>query len=332
MTVKGIAAGAAGLNSGKVDGALFASLVVSGIFVPYDWYFAVAITDSDVTILANLQTQLSAVLLHDTYASRGHYVGPFEAFTDRSEATTYQTLGYGRKVKTQRRIITKEYQILEGGLQYWRSIQSFEGKIDQYKWLEIDSEGVLYGTYERDATTGAVIGLTGFRLSALEPQDRVQANRNTVEEHILNLTFQDSAEANEDLYAIESGIDLDAFVADLGIIDVVMKETGVMASHVLDIRVLAGDGSIDITQTLPLLLAAANLVAYNDSSGTAVGITSAAIVGNKLRVTFNTGSAGWSVGTIVNVGLASVSTLVTAGFKYYECAQKTYMARAAMVA
>ena len=332
MTVKGLTNNVQGLNTGKYEESLESGLVVSGMFVPYDWNLPVAVGDSDVTILANLETSLTGLLINDNYGSRGFYVGPFEAFTDKSEATTYQTLGYGRKVKTQRQINTKEYQILEGGLQYWRSIQTFTGNITQYKWIEFDNQGVVYGTNYKNTATGVVLGMQGIRLSALEPQDRKQANKSTVEERILNMTFQNGGEVNEDLFTIETGIDIDSLIADIGVQDVTMQPFGVMVAHVVGLRVLSADGGVDICVTLPLLLAAANLVATNAVTGVAVGITSAAVVGNKLNITFNTSSAGWSVGTKVNIGLAAVSVLATAGFEWYECASAQAIAVSVMVA
>ena len=331
MTIKGLTNNAVGLNTGKTPESLLPSLVVSGILVPFDWTFPVGVGDSDTTILANLETALSALLLNDSYEARGFYVGPFETFNDKSEATTYQTLGYGRKVKTQRMIITKEYQILDGGVQYWKAIQSFTGKIDQYKWLEIDNQGILYGTSTVDIVTGDITGMQGITLSALEPQDRKQANKSTVEEYILNMTFQDSGEVNENLYTIETGIELDAYVDDLGVQDVTMTPFGVMVATVVGLRVRSGDGGVDICLTIPGMLVADNLVAVNASTGVAVPISSVAIVGNMLNVTFGT-TGGWDVGETVQIGLAAVSVLVTAGFSYYECASQQAMASSVMVA
>ena len=224
MTIKNLGDPTTIMNTGKYSDPLYAGLVISGLLVPYNWTFPVAVGDSPVTILANLETALSALLLNDDPTLRGFYIGPFDAFNDKSEATTYQTLGYGKKVKTQRMIITKEYQIVDGGVQYWKAIQSFTGKIDRYKWVEIDNQGTFYATNTVDPATHLVTGCQGFKLSALEPQDRKQANKSTIEEHILNLSFQNSGECNEDLFSIETGIELDSFVNDLGIQDV--KITG----------------------------------------------------------------------------------------------------------
>jgi hypothetical protein len=105
-----------------------------------------------------------------------------------------------------------------------------------------------------------------------------------------------------------------------------------MASHVQSYRVLAGDDGIDVVITLPGLCVAANLVATNVSTGVAVGITSTAIVGNKLNVTYNTSSSGWSVGAKVALGFKAVSVLATAGFDYYECSSVTAMGQSVMVA
>lgn len=331
MQVKGAGNAQTGLNVGKAANPLEPGLIISGIFVPFNWYLPIGPTDSDVTILANLQSNISALLINNSYAARAFYIGPFEGFTDKSEDTTWQTLGYGKKVKTQRRIITKEYQVLDGGVEYWRAIQSFTGKIDDYKWLEIDNQGVVYGT-QSTTSAGVYQGMQGYRLSALEPQDRKQANKGSKEERMLSLSFQDSAEHNEFADYIETGIEFDDFVSPLAVTDVDMETTGLMVGHIVYVRALSQDWDIDLTATVPGMLVAANFTAVNATTGVAVGITSVSIVGNTIKFTFNTSSSGWVVGNTVNIGLASVSTLATAGYNYYECASPQAVATSIMVA
>lgn len=321
MVVKNLVDPTQVMNTGKTANPLFAGLVVSGILVPYNWTFAVAVTDSFATILANLETALAAALLHITPTSRAFYVGPFDAFNDKSEATTYQTLGYGKKVKTQRQIISKEYQVVDGGVEYWRALQSFTGKIDQYKWLEIDNQGVIYGTQTLDPTTLAVTGMQGIQLSSLEPQDRKQANKSTIEEHMLMLSFQNSGEVNESLYSIQTGIELDGFVNDLAIQDVTWTATGLMIAKVVSFMVTAGDGSINLGTALPLLLVTGNITLTNVETGsTAITITSLSInpTTGLATLTLSGAGAGWVPGNHMTIKLKDVTTLSTAGFKYYE--------------
>ena len=332
MTIKGLTNSSIGLNTGKVSNSLQPGIVVSGILVPYDWKLDISVAESDTAIVTALEDALTDLLINDTYTERGHYVGPFEAFNDQSEATTYQTFGYGRKVKTQRRIITKAYEVFDGGIQYWRALQSFNGKINQYKWLEIDNQGVIYGTQYFDPTTGKVTAFTGIELSSLEAEDRIQANKTTVEQRIFNITIADSGEVNENLFTIETGIELDSFVQDLGVQDVVFTPTGVMVGHISYFRVTAGDGGLDMTALLPGMLIAANISAVNEETGVAVAVASASIEGNLLKVTYTTGSGGWDVGALVKTGLKAVSVIATSGYKYYECASEAATAHVVMVA
>jgi len=319
MNIKNLRTTSGVMNTGKATDALQPGLVISGMFVPYDWTLAIAPGTTPTAILAALESALSALLIHDTPLSRGHYIGPFDAFNDKSEATTYQTLGYGRKVKTQRQIITKEYQIVEGGVEYWRAIQSFTGKIDQYKWIEFDNEGVVYGTQTLSTTTGLVTGIQGFRLSALEPQDRKQANKGSIEERILNLTFQDSAEANENLYSIETGIDIDQYVADLGVTDVTLTATGVMVAKVVSFAVTSFFGGVNICETVPSMIVTASFILTNKETGsTVITVTSVAITNGLMVLTLSGAGAGWVPGDTMQVQLTAVSTLATAGFRYYE--------------
>ena len=319
MTVKNAVDPNAIMNTGKMSNPLYAGLVISGMLIPYNASMTVNPGDSALTVVANLQTWLSGMLLNDTPSSRAFYIGPFDAFNDKSEATTYQTLGYGKKVKTQRQIITKEYQIVDGGVQYWRAIQSFTGKIDQYKWVEFDNQGVFYGTNQTNATTGAIIGVQGIQLSALEPQDRKQANKSTVEEHILNLSFQNSGEVNEDLFTIESGIELDLFVNDLGLQDVSIVATGAMVAKVVSFAITTGDGAINLCTALPAMIVAASFVLTNLETGsTAITVTSWTIVAGVATLTLSGAGAGWVPGDHLLVKLALPSVLSAAGFKYYE--------------
>ena len=307
------------MNTGKYANPLFAGLVISGILVPYNWSFAIALGEDPLVTLANLETALSTLLLNDDPTQRGYYIGPFDAFNDKSEATTYQTLGYGKKVKTQRQIITKEYQILDGGVQYWKSVQSFTGKIDQYKWLEIDNQGVLYGTNCVDPTTLLVTGIQGVQLSALEPQDRKQANKSTVEEHILNLSFQNSGEVNEDLFTIDTGIELDSFVNDLGIQDIVITATGPMVAKVVSFAITSSDGATNLCTALPGIVVTASITLTNkETASTAITITSLAIVNGLAVLTLSGAGAGWVPGDHMLFKFKAVSVLAGAGFKYYE--------------
>jgi hypothetical protein len=307
------------MNTAKYANPTFGDLVISGMLVPFNWTLAIPVGEDPATTLANIETALSALLINDDPLLRGYYVGPFDAFNDKSEATTYQTLGYGKKVKTQRQIITKEYQIIDGGLQYWKSLQSFTGKIDQYKWLEFGNTGIIYGTNTKSATTGAVTGIQGVKLSSLEPQDRKQANKSTVEEHLFVVSYQDGAEVNEDLFTIDTGIGIDDFVNDLGIQDIVITATGPMVAKVVSFAITSADGGVNLCSVLPALIVTASITLTNkETASTAITITSLAIVNGLAVLTLSGAGAGWIPGDHMLIKFKAVSVLSAAGFKYYE--------------
>lgn len=331
MEIRNLRSQSQGLNVGKIASPLFPGLVISGLLVPKSWVMTIGPVHTAQDVVDMLMTEISALLINDDYASRAFYVGKFVGFDDKSEATQYQTFGYGIKVPTQRQITAKEYQIYDGGLEYFNALKSFSGKINQYAWVEIDQFGNV-GLTDAYDSTGTLIGCRGVSIAAWLMQDRKQANKSTVEEWKLHVEIADGAEVNENAFIIETNMNFDDFVSPLMVVDISTVPVGAMASHVQSYRVVAGDGGVDIVETLPGMCVAANLVAHNVETGVAVGITSVALVGNRMNVTYNTSSSGWDVGVEVALGFDPVSDLATAGYSYYECASVAAMGRSAMVA
>lgn len=319
VKIKGLQNKVRGANVGKISDPLEPGLIISAILVPFAWTFAIAAGDSDAAILGGLETALNALLLNAAYVNRGFYIGAFEGFTDKSEATQYQTFGYGGKRMSQRRKPGDEYQIVDGGAEYWAALQTFNGKVDQYKLLKIDSNDVLYGTDTIDPTTGIITGIQGYMLQDLQFEDVVQQNKGSVEGRMMTVIYEKPVELNQSRFAIETGIDLDGFVSPLAVQDVDITPAGPMVAKVVDCSILAGDGGINLCDTIPGLIVAASFKFTNVETGsTVITLTSVAIVNHKARFTFAGTGAGWVATNHMLIELVDVTTLATAGFKYYE--------------
>ena len=330
--VKGLNNAQIGRNTGKNTTPLNPGLIRGSILVPYNWTFPIGPTDTDATMVTNLQAALLALLVNPNYNARGFYIGPYETYDDKMEAPTEQKLGYGKTVETNRAVYNDEFVFDEGGLDYFMSVLSFRGKFNQYKRVDIDIAGNVGGCTTIDPTTGLVTGFQGYTLSRLYPHDRKNANKTTEMEYRIAYTLENSAEYNENCYILETGVDMIGFVQNLGIQDVNITPVGPMVAHVASYVVTAEGGGINLALTLPAMMVAASFVFKNGNTGATVGTTAVAIVGNQVQVTFDTASGGWSVGAPVIMTTTDVTTLATAGFKYYEGVSAAAQASVVMVA
>ena len=141
MRVKGLTNAAQGANTGKNTVPLQPQLIRGSILVPFNWSMTINPGDSDATIVTNLQTALKSLLTNNSYGSRGFFIGPYETYDDKMEPPTEQTLGYGKKVETNRAVYNDEFVFDEGGLDYFKSVLTFRGKTSTYKRLDIDLGG-----------------------------------------------------------------------------------------------------------------------------------------------------------------------------------------------
>lgn len=317
MNILGLSTEDRNANLGRYGTPLLPSPVISGILTPKDWKFEPTAGASDVVKIAAFETAVSAMLLHIDQEQRGQYVGPFEQFDDKGESTQYQTMGYGGKFKTRDATITKEYTFVNQGLDYWTKVLTYKGKHRKYKWLEIDTEGVVYGTNYYSTTTGLVTGIKGYTLNDLSPQNRKQTTGGAVELHVLSLSFQKSSEANEELSVIATGKDYDGVVSGLVVNDVTITANGAMVAKVVSTSVVSC--GMNLCLEYPGLCVVGNFLFRNKQSGsTTFTSTTAAIVDGNLVFTFSGSGAGWNAGDDVEIYLKDVATLSGSGFKYFE--------------
>ena len=307
-------------NLGRYGAPINIGPILSGILTPKAWKYEFTEGATDAAKIAALETAISAMLLNDDPQQRGFYVGPFEQFDDKGEATQYQTMGYGNKFETKSATITKEYTFVNQGIDYWVKMLTFKGKHKKYNWLEVDNKGVVCGTKYYSTTTGLATGIKGYQLADLSPQNRKQSTGGSVELHVLNLSYQKSSEANEQLEVVDTNIDYDGVIKDLVINDVTITATGAMVSKVVTCSIFSC--GVNLALDLPGLCVVGSFTFRNAASGsTTFTSTTVSIVNGNLVFTFSGSGAGWNAGDSVEIYLKPVSTLSSAGFKYFESTQ-----------
>lgn len=316
-TIVGLAAESTVANVGRGSTALNIGPIISGILTPKDWKLEFAVADTDAERIAATEAALEALLLNNDPLSRGYYVGNFEEFQPRGEDTQYETKGYGNKFKTREATISKEYHLVNVGVDFWAKMRTFDGKHRKFKWLEIDNQGVLCGTNYFNTTSDTITGIKGYQLSDISVQFMAQATGSATTGYRINVTYAKASEANDEGYFIATNKDLDGVVNQFTIQDVTIQATGVMVAKVVSCKIMAC--GVNLCETVPGLIVSASFQFENVATGsTTITLTSVAIVDGLAKFTFAGAGAGWSDGVEMIIRLVGVSTLSAAGFKYFE--------------
>lgn len=317
--IRGLECFTNGRNLGKKGCPYKPGPTVGIILVPFDFSSPALATSDDATIKAGLINLITAQLHNDSYAARFQHIGKFVDFEDKSEEPTMETRGYGKKTMINRGVQVHEYMHDEGS-DYHNALKTFDGKHDQYKVLRYDAQGVITGANKYDATTGQVVGIQGIELDALNVYDRKEADYAVSSRFRVGFTFADSAELNEEMFAIATGINVAALCELNSVIDVMLTSFTVSTTRVHDFIVRTANGSINLGDTFGATLADSTAwVAYNKTSGVSIAVTSVAYNANskKYTVTFTAG-AGYVNGQVAVVRLADVSVLAGLDVEFYE--------------
>jgi hypothetical protein len=298
-------------NTGKTECPFIPGVTKGGYLAP--------VSNSKIT-LANradqdtLETFINAQLQHNNPALRWHMIGPFEDFSDISEAPKKQTLPSGKIIVTDRSHPAYEYQVLEGGKQYHEALISFNGKAEYYKFFPFDHRNVLQGTEDEDVSTT----MTGYSLTALEAYDYKPSKPDAIAEFKGMIAMSDAEEMNEKYFAIPCSFNLSKVK---GVQDVTLKDvTTGTTSGVHMIKALAGKGSINIVEVLGAAAALeGNYIMRNKTTKAAITKTGALSAdGTYVILTASLADTDYVDGQDVEILFASVSVLAANGLEFYE--------------
>jgi hypothetical protein len=289
------------------------------ILVPYDFSVAVAETDSDEDIAANIIAALQAAFVENAFEDRAQFIGRYVGFEDKSEAAQFQKFNLGTNAKVNRTKYMHEYQYTNGGQDYHNAVLTYQGKHELYKRIPVEDGGIIRGVKQRD-TSGALIGFTGIELDGIDVNDIKDATFTTAPEYKVMFTAANASELNEDSFAVGTGVNVFDVIKAVLVTDLVAIPFAATGARVHPFMIKTVDGSVNVSDTLGTLLNDTTLIAsaVNKTSGVAIAVTSVALNTNtkKYVVTFTAG-AGYVAAQKAIVRVASVSALHALDADYY---------------
>ncbi len=315
------------LNTGKNPKYLNPAIIVGALLVPYGWNVPFNAYDTSGDIIGDVMTQVKRGLIAVEPKERIRYIGPFESVENQNEAVKVQTLGYGKKVTTDR---AKKYDMFtfdEGGLQYFRYVLSYRDQIRQFKLIYFDANGVLYTAPTIGFADGGddlngpqVIGAKGFELSRLYPNDWVAPTQDTEAIYGIEIGLKNPQEWNENLLTIETGEDLLSLCEEYAVqgVDLTLVEAVDPATVVFTMRTALH--KIELADELPDIVDIDSFVANNETTTNDIAIDSVTYSAStkQLTVVLDGADPDYVAGDIATIALTTTSALAIAGFKYFE--------------
>lgn len=312
-------------NTGKNKQFLNPGLIVGDYLVPYGFNIPISPEANNADIISLVRTKLDEGMLETDPNKRIYFIGPYESLDDQSEAPSVQTLGYGKKVTTDRGRAYHNHSFDEGGFQYFQSVLSFRDRIREFKTVRVDAHGNLYftasiGTVEGDLSGQQIVAIKGIELSRLYPADWKAANKDTEAMYGIEIGMKTPSEWNENLFVVEMGEDMLAFAEDRGVQDVELQFIDTEGGGVILLLASVAGRRINLVDALPEMLVVASFKATNEDNGNEIDVDS--VVYNPdtkiVRVTLDTADPHYMAGVKGSLQLTDLVTLGTAGFKYYE--------------
>lgn len=146
-------------NTGLCDCFFDPKLMVGAILVPKKKVFT-----QEELLDANIQATLEALVIEDknlrTFPMQG-----FVAIADTTEEPVEQTFGYGTKEPVREGHYVWTFNFRNGGVTLSNALRSFNGQINKYAVIFIESQNTLLGTVKKDADGNN--GLAGIPLEVL---------------------------------------------------------------------------------------------------------------------------------------------------------------------
>jgi hypothetical protein len=306
-----------GQNTGKFSKVLDPALIRFGILVPYGYKLNIQANDSIDTIIGNLKTTLSNSIKSDVYIARGQFIGPFEGVEKKKTESGTATLPYGRVVDTSKAILQWRFQFIDGGLEYFLKVQSFNGKIRQYKLLLVDQKGTVYGVRSYDPTTGVFNGQKGFELSRFHADTWDIPIQGEAQTYMVDVALKNSDEFNKDISAIECNEDLQSYFEQFAIQDITLTPDATAPITASVVKLTAMLGGVNVITDLTGLIATGAWKATNKVTGSTITITSVTASGGQLLITLDSTDTDYAAGTDAEIRIADVSALALINLKYY---------------
>jgi len=267
------------------------------------------------TELAALRTTLDSMRLAASKSNRIFPIHGFQAVTDNSEETVFQTLGYGKQVPIRDGNYRWTFQYIDGGMCLHLALTSmnFSGTSE---WLFYDDKWQIIGT-KKTASDGKP-GLAGVPLTFHAHKWKLNDGANVT--GYMVYFDMDPKYLNSNLGFVVADFNPEEIT---GLQNIALQQTGTSSAGVFKIQALTGCDYANLFDLYSTELAAAGLwVVTNATTGNAITITSVAADANAKAFTITLSSSDpdypATSGGLVNVSLADPTTLDAADVSGFE--------------
>jgi hypothetical protein len=307
-------------NTGVASLAKSFGSIVGMLVVPKAWTLT-------ATEMAVFMDSIKADLIEDDEDERIRLIGRFHTSEIANGDKTTVTHPDGSEDISRGATAGWRFITNNGGTDYMKILQSYDGKDDSYNIVLITkpySQGKghsFWGTWIYNTTTKEK-EFTGFDLSKLEVETPMVGEFSDVDRYPLGVRLADKDQLFTNGWCIET--DINAFGASVlpQIHDVQLTQlSAANGSGVFTLGMALGSGAINLAEAANASTWAnvANIRAFNKSSGAAITVSSVTINAGGFVVTLDSNDTDYpSAGDLIGIELVSVSTLASAGLKYYE--------------
>lgn len=289
------------------------------------WKYALLVPKNWTLTPAEIQDLLPTLLADNTANSpdaRIYLIGNFHTTELSYQDANQVTRPDGSTRETRPAVAGWRLTMDRGGICTSRALQSISNLQDTYNIVFISTNNALVGTQRLNLTTGDN-DFAGYDLSMLTAETPLVGEFENVDRYPLMVQLADRDEMFKTPMLIAFDVD-DVLTAMPNITDVQIERLGaaISGSGVVDIAMAAGCGATNLAagSTAATWANVARFVVTNWLTGAAVTLTSVAVNASGTGFTLDVDNADADYptsGQYLAVSFASVSTLATAGLKYF---------------
>lgn len=296
---------AAGGNTGISDCAITLGQLKSGFLVPNSFELTAAQLASPATALAALQAAAS----DDDPSQRIYPLPDFLSVTDNTEDLVSETIG-GTAVPVRDGKYNLVIRYLNGGNCLSNALSKFN--TGSYRFVGIDSKGVLFGTKEGTSLKGVPLDVFYSR-----------PFRFATDSTAINLSFQlifEPVYLNAGLGFIQ--LNPADVLSISGLLNINLSLVGTRTTNTFTIKAKSGCAGVDLYNAYSTELADDTVYEVLNKDGLVVPITSVATAPSQKGwlVTLDSTSPNFTGGQPYTISGSGVSNLVAAGVVGYEIA------------
>jgi len=298
-------------NSGTGDCAFQRAPIKYVVAVPNDYVL-------DATKVASLKATLQADAIDDARADRIFFLGAFSNSEPQVTEATYDTAPDGSKLLVRNEIVNMRLEMRGASACDQKALASFRGIQKDYKFLFYQTNGLLWGQTQYNATIPNAAEIVGAKAQLVEVPLQMGGTYEAASLSYLDLNFLDMRTLqNNEAWIDASGLALEDVFDEYRVSTVRLQQN--VAPTVTGVLRLTASTTcgIDLGTTYSSEIDATCFVATNVTTGLALAITSA-VANPATGVIVITLTTPPTTGTKIRVTLAPVSDLVTAGLMWFE--------------